>query len=232
MSRYLHLADSKNRNAEIIFSTKTKKTLVKLVTAQGSEVYTLRVLKGTANNAYEGLLKTHKDPEAIAQAMLKGDPEINLQMTGRFIKGSTRVYIDENLKPVSRIKKKEIVYAPDGTIKEERVPKEFMANIAAELPLKAGKLFPKKEMYNKLVFAKKYQLHHINGLTFDFLFDIAKELHDQQALMMIGGGAKGNEPLVFQDGGKTYRAFLEGRIKEKSYILLLHLTNLELKAVE
>jgi len=38
--------------------------------------------------------------------------------------------------------------------------------------------------------------------------------------------------LNSKDEGKTYRAFLEGRIKEKSYILLLHLTNLELKAVE
>ncbi len=231
MSRYIHIADSKNRDAEIIFSNKTKKPFVKQVTPQGEEVHTFRVLKGTASNAYEGLFKTHKDPEAIAQVMLAGDPEINLQMTGRFIKGATRVYIDQDLKPVSRIKKKEIVYAPDGTVKEERIPKELMANIATALPLKAGKLFPKKEMYNKLVFAKKYQLHHINGLTFDFLFEIAKELHDKESIMMIGGGAKGNEPLVFQDGGKTYRAYLEGRVNEKSYILLLHLTNLELKPI-
>jgi hypothetical protein len=48
---------------------------------------------------------------------------------------------------------------------------------------------------------------------------------------MLGGGVKGNEPLVFQDGGKTYRAFLEGRVKDKSYILLIHLSNLELKGI-
>ena len=48
---------------------------------------------------------------------------------------------------------------------------------------------------------------------------------------MIGAGVKGNEPLVFQDGGKSYRAFLEGRVKDKSYILLLHLSNLELKGI-
>lgn len=232
MSRYLHIADSKNRDAEIIFSSKTKKPLIKMVTASGDDVHTLRVLKGTARNAYEGLLKIHQDPEAIAQAMLKEDPEIDLQMTGRFIKGSTRVYIDQDLKPVTRITKKEIVHAPDGSIKEERIPKVLLANIATELPLKSGKLFPKKDMYNKLVFAKKYQLHHINGLTFDFLYDMAKELHEKDSLMMIGGGAKGNEPLVFQDGGKTYRAYLEGRVKDKSYILLMHLTNLELKAIE
>ena len=61
--------------------------------------------------------------------------------------------------------------------------------------------------------------------------DEAKELHDKESLMMLGGGAKGNEPLVFQDGGKTYRAFLEGRVKDNMYVLLLHLSNLELKGV-
>jgi hypothetical protein len=231
MSRYIHIADSKNRDAEIIFTNKPKKPLLKQITSDGKEVHTLRVLKGTAKNAYEGLLKIFVNPEAIADAMLSGDPEIDLHMTGRFIKGTTRVYIDKDLKPVTRISKKEIVHAPGGIVKEERVPNELMANIMGELPLKAGKLFPKKDMYNKLVFAKKYQLHHINGLTFDFLFEIAKELHEKESLMIIGGGSKGNEPLVFQDGGKSYRAFLEGRVKENSYVLLLHLSNLELKGV-
>ena len=43
--------------------------------------------------------------------------------------------------------------------------------------------------------------------------------------------AKGNEPQVNQDGGKTYRAFLEGRTKDQAYILLIHLSNLELKGI-
>jgi hypothetical protein len=51
------------------------------------------------------------------------------------------------------------------------------------------------------------------------------------AIFMLAGGVKGNEPLVFQDGGKTYRAFLEGRIRGNSYILLIHLSNLELKGI-
>ena len=62
-------------------------------------------------------------------------------------------------------------------------------------------------------------------------FEMAKELQEKDAMMMLAGGAKGNEPLVFQDGGKTYRAFLEGRVKDKSYILLIHLSNLELKGI-
>ena len=231
MSRYIHIADAKGRDAEIIFNSKPKKPTVKLVTEKGEEVQSLRVLKGAINNSFEGMSKSIGEGEAIAQAMITSDPEIDLNITGRFINGSSRVYIDQDLKPVSRITKKEIVHNPDGSVKEERVPKELLANILSEIAVKPGKLFPKKDMYNKLVFAKKYQLHHINGLTFDFLFEMAKELHDKESLMMLGGGAKGNEPLVFQDGGKTYRAFLEGRVKDNTYVLLLHLSNLELKGI-
>jgi hypothetical protein len=60
---------------------------------------------------------------------------------------------------------------------------------------------------------------------------MAKELQEKDAMIMLAGGIKGNEPLVFQDGGKTYRAFLEGRIRDNSYILLIHLSNLELKGI-
>jgi hypothetical protein len=86
-------------------------------------------------------------------------------------------------------------------------------------------------MYNKVVFVKKYQLHHVNGLTFEFLYDIAKQLEDEQSLMIVGAGKNGKDPLVFQDGGKKYRGFLEGRTQGKKYLLVLHLSNLELKDI-
>ena len=34
-----------------------------------------------------------------------------------------------------------------------------------------------------------------------------------------------------KNGGKTYRAFLEGRVKDKTYVLLMYLSNLELKGI-
>ena len=71
----------------------------------------------------------------------------------------------------------------------------------------------------------------LNGITYDFLFSIAKELADKDSMVMMAAGPKGNEPLVFNDGGKPYRAFLEGRIKNDKYCLLLHLTDLELKSI-
>ena len=233
MARYINLADSKGRNAEVIFSGITKKSAVRMVTADGNDVKTLRVLKGKAENAYEGLILKYGDQETVAQKIIQEDPEIDVFMTGRFITGSSKVYVDKNLRPVFKISTKEVVYAPDGTVKEERIPKETVANIIAEFPVRpTGKLFPRKEIYSKLVFAKKYQVRHVNGLTFDFLYELAKELNEKDSLMMLAAGPKGNEPLVFQDGGKGYRAFLEGRLKADGYILLLHLSNLELKAVQ
>jgi hypothetical protein len=71
----------------------------------------------------------------------------------------------------------------------------------------------------------------VDVLTFDFLMDLAKELSEKDSMMMLGAGAKGTDPLVFQDGGKSYRAFLEGRVKEDGFVLLMHLSNLELKGI-
>ena len=232
MSRQINLADNKGRNAEVILKSFTKKPLVKTVTPKGEATQTVRVLKSVAQNSYENLLKANEGDEAVAQLLITADPEFDKAMTGLFVEQTSKVYVDSDLKPVFRIQKKEAVYLPDGTLKEERTPKESIANILAEHPIKpAGKLLPKKEVYNKFVFLKKYQLTHINGLTFDFLYEMAKDLQEKDSMIMLAGGAKGNEPLVFQDGGKTYRAFLEGRVKDKSYILLIHLSNLELKGI-
>jgi hypothetical protein len=60
---------------------------------------------------------------------------------------------------------------------------------------------------------------------------MAKELYEKKSLMLLGAGLKGNEPLIFQDNGKPYRAFLEGRIDGEGYLLLMHLSNLELKSI-
>jgi hypothetical protein len=49
--------------------------------------------------------------------------------------------------------------------------------------------------------------------------------------MMMGAGQSGKEPLVMSDGGKPYRAFLEGRIKGDKYCLILHLADQELKSL-
>ena len=54
-------------------------------------------------------------------------------------------------------------------------------------------------------------------------------LGKKDALLLVRGGEKANEPLVMNRGGLPYNAFLEGRVKGDAYCLVLHLSNMELK---
>ena len=174
--------------------------------------------------------KSAQNRAKLSENLVVSDPELDLELTGKFIDDVSRVYINEEQKPVFRVKKIEKIFSPKAELKEEREPKYNESNIANESIVNwTGKMMPRAKVYNKLVFDKKYQLKHVNGLTYDFLYEMAKELSDKDSLMMLGGGKSGKEPLVMNDGGKPYRAFLEGRVKGEKYCLILHLTDQELK---
>ena len=127
----------------------------------------------------------------------------------------------------------EHVFLPDGTEKEVRPETSTTCNIASDgLPIRwTGKMIPRKKAMRMFVFRKSYQVQHVNGLTYDFLFDMAKKLADADAMMLVGGGQKGVAPLVMSNGGTPYRAFLEGRVEGERYALILRLTNMELKSI-
>jgi hypothetical protein len=218
------------------------KPAITMVMESGDKVINKRVVKGTSQTSTQTLLAKYNDKpkegvdfqmqlaSKLAEDLIASDPESDLELTGKFIEDVARVYINEDEKPVFSVKKTEKIFSPTAELKEEREPKYNDSNITGESIVNwTGKLMPKAKIYNKLVFHKKYQLKHINGLTYDFLFDMAKQLADKDAMMMMGGGTSGKEPLVMNDGGKPYRAFLEGRIKGDKYCLMLHLTDQELK---
>ena len=103
-------------------------------------------------------------------------------------------------------------------------------NLTGDIPLRwSGVFIPKDEAVRKFVFSGKAQLHHVNGLTFDFLYDMAKELEERGSLMLLGAGPKSTQPLILRRGGTPYRGFLEGRTDGDRYCLVLHFSNLELK---
>ena len=82
----------------------------------------------------------------------------------------------------------------------------------------------------KFVLLKKIQIRHSGSKAFDYLYGIAKLLQDKKSMMYLGGGPAGKDPLIFR--GTPFRGFLEGRVKKDSYLLVLHLSNLELKKNE
>jgi hypothetical protein len=93
-------------------------------------------------------------------------------------------------------------------------------------------LISKRDAVRKFVFVQKMQLAHVNGLTYDFLYGMAKELEAKNSLLLLGAGPKSNQPLILRRNGMPYRGFLEGRTRGDAYRLVLHLSNLELKAPE
>ncbi len=225
----INLANKKKRDAQVSIETVHTTRNVSYIDQDGKLTHNVRLLKSTVDQ--QGLTETYSLDELAAE-LVKGDPEIDIEHFGRYLTETSRVYTNNN-KIVFHVREEEVVLTPDGEEKERREREVKLQNVNTENPVPwSGKLIKKKDAVRKFVFTDTKQIKHTNGLTWDFLYEIAKELADKDSLMLVGGGKKGNEPLVFQRGGRAYRGFLEGRIKGESYCLLLHLSNLELKKPE
>lgn len=228
----INLSDSRGRDAIVAARSAAAPPRLRRLDAEGRQVQSRRVVKATLDREHEALLAANGgDPAKLSAALIAGDPELDLELCGLFLTEAPRVHVDPDRHIVHHVTKWEVVRLPDGTIKERRPRRTPEPNVALELPLKwTGRLIPKAEAVRKFVFASTMQIEHVNGLTFDFLFGMAKELAEKDSLMLVGAGPKGNQPLIFQRNGNSYRGFLEGRVAGDRYALILHLSNLEMKA--
>ena len=227
----VNLTDSRSRDAVVKAETTGVDEEVRYVDDENQPSYTRKILKATVEQDFETLVKNHEgDAEALGAALVEGDPEVDMEICGHFLWGVSKVYVDSSDGIVYRIEQQEIVRGPDGSVREKRPRNRPEANVDSEIPLTwTGRKIDKDDAVRRFVFASKLQIVHINGLTYDFLYGMAKELAESNSLMMVGGGSKGRDPLVFRRGSVPYRGFLEGRIDGDKYLLLLHLSNLELK---
>ena len=88
---------------------------------------------------------------------------------------------------------------------------------------------PRTELVRRFVIKRTLQVRHDSGITYDYLYKMAKELDEADAVVLLGAGEKGREPLRFAQNGSPYQAFLEGRVDGPRYKLLMHLSDMELK---
>ncbi len=229
--RTIHLTNDKKRNAQVGFESIHTEQRVIFHAPDGHKARNVRFLKATLEQSAEALLSRAGSPDALSRGLVEGDPEIDMERVGRQLGAADRVLLSPEGHVIHSARIEEILYNPDGSERERRAPVITDANIDLDTPLAwTGKLFPRKEVLRKFVLQRKAQIMHVNGLTFDFLYEMAKNLHEKDHMLLLGGGPRGNLPLVFQRGGGTYRGFLEGRIQGEKYCLMLHLSNLELKA--
>ena len=230
----VNLTDSRSRDAVVKAETTGVAEEVRYVDNQGQSAHNRKILKATIDHDYDTLVAKHAgDAEALGKALIDADPEVDMEKCGLFLWGVSKVFVNSSDGIVYRIEQSEIVRDPSGKVKEERARERAEANIDTEIPLTWTCVkIAKDEAVRRFVFSSKLQIVHVNGLTYDFLYGMAKELAEENTLMMVGGGSKGRDPLVFRRGSVPYRGFLEGRVEGDKYILLLHLSNLELKVPE
>lgn len=227
----INIANSAGRDALVTTDSVRSPLKVRWVDGKGRQASNTRVVKATIDRDIAALQQKLGGLPDVATALIEDDPEIDLENTGRLLRDTSRVYVDQDREIVHKVEFWEIVRNPDGSERERRPRKMADPNIAGEVPLRwSGVYIDKAEACRKFVFAGKVQLHHINGLTYDFLYGMAKELEEKNCLMLIGAGPKSNQPLILRRGSTPYRGFLEGRTEGDKYCLLLHFSNMELKA--
>jgi hypothetical protein len=227
----INLCDSAGRDAFVAIESIGTTRKVRWVDSQGRQSNNARILRSSIENDVDAMRERYGELPNVAKALIEADPEIDLESTGRYLKDTSRVYVSPDRKVVHKVQFWEVVRNPDGSVRERRPRKVMDTNLAAETPLRWSGVFIKREQaLRKFVFVSKVQLHHINGLTYDFLYKMAKDLEAKDSLMLLGAGPKSNQPLIIRRGGAPYRGFLEGRTQGDKYALILHFSDLELKA--
>jgi hypothetical protein len=226
----INIRNPKGRDAVVAFEAVIPQRDVHFVDEKGKPVTTQKLLKTDIEHDLDALLKKKKgNLNALAKQLVKEDPEVDLDEFGMYLTDTSKVYVSKK-GIIHIVDEVEVVCNPDGTLRERRPRIKDPQNINTDVPLRwTGKFIDKDEAAHRFVFTHKRQLIHVNGLTFDFLYEMAQELDKRNSLLLIRGGEKGDQPIVMQRGGKPYNAFLEGRIDGDSYLLVLQLSNMELK---
>lgn len=211
-----------------------KNSKVGITRAQGKKVKTLQVTKDT-NKATETVrvLKGEKPDAVTANELIDSDPEIDLENIGLVLEQGTRAYFKPGKKEVEGgFQEFDVILSPTGEVKSKKPHEKRKANINDTQAIKITKRIPIAQALQQFVFVNHYALYHDDGLKYDFLYNLAKDLESKGELAKIGAGPKGLAPLVFIDGGSPYQAFLYGATDGDKYKLLVLLSNQELKVPE
>lgn len=228
MASYLHLANATGRDATIGVSAVPMPPAPVLGLPQTTLTFR-RYLAAAESGTHAAVSGRHGAD--YAQALIMGDPEIDIERVGQFIEHTVPVYLDGTGQILQADPKVfEVVLGPDGDERERREPVDTPANVNIQAPVRwSGRKVPLAEAVRRFSFQRRLQLQHVDGLTYDYLHAMARDLEQAQSLMLLGTGEKGAGPLIFQSNGRAYRGFLSGATEGPRYRLLLHLSDMELK---
>ena len=229
--RRLHIANAGNRDA-IVVAAPPKVPGGVTQGLNGEPAKFRRYIAAAEGMTHDDLVANIGDD--LSQAVINGDPEIDLERVGRFLEGTQSMLTTSTGEPMYASPRiMEITLDAKGVETGRKAPTDTPATVTEEIPLRwTGRKMPKKDVVRQFMFRRSLQLKHVDGVTFDFLYAMAKELHDEDVMMLMGAGESGKDAIILQLNGSAYRGFLEGRIEGEGFKLFLHLSNMELKKPE
>lgn len=224
----IHLTNSKGRNATIGASSIKPANSPKMGLKDEKTIFR-RFIASAETGVHERL--TEKFGADYSNILIESDPEVDIEIVGQTITGTQTVFLDGDSNLIyTEPRWIELILDPTGKEKERREVVDTSANVNSEMPLRwSGRKIPIKDAVKSYVFKRQLLLRHVDGLTYDFLFEMAQDLEKSSSMMLVGSGDKGSGALIFQANGRAYRGFLHGKTKGKSYRLTLHLSDMELK---
>lgn len=231
--RKIRLSDHRGREATVLLVPRRKPPSANFTDPSGSPVYFARLIKSTAETDHDALLSRYGDPESLARSLIDGDPEIDPESAGHEAGPCDRVHVGADGQPLYSARMIEVVCDSDGNEIARREPEELPANLVPDMPPRwSGKRIAKSEAARRYAFTRAYQVRHTNSLEFDFLFGLARYLEERKSLALVGSGPKGTGRLILERNGTPMKGFLEGRVKDGKYLLVLHLASFDLKRPE
>lgn len=231
--RRIWLADHRGRDAVVLLVPRRRPEGAQYRDAVGRPVRYARLVKATVETSGAALQKRFGDVATLARSLVEGDPEIDFEAGGRKAGRCDQVYVDGSGRPLYSARFVEVLYDVEGNEVQRRTPVDTPSNLVPDAPpVWSGKLTPRVDAARRFAFTRAYQVRHTNTLEFDFLRGLAAHLEKQASMALVGSGSKGTGPLICERNGLPMKGFLEGRTRDDSYLLVLHLAAFELKLPE
>lgn len=228
MASSIRLTNSKGRDATVGIATCKSLPHAKMGLLDETVEFR-RYLAATEAGAFQALSETYG--EDLAKTLIESDPEIDLERVGATISGTQTVFLDSSgAILMAEPEFIDVITRPDGSEVERKEPVVTESNVDTDIPLRwTGRKISIADAVRRFLFKRIIALSHSDGVTYDYLYAMAKELEDSGTVMLIGAGDKGTGPLIFQSNGRPYRGFLSGKTDGKKYQLHLLLSDMEMK---
>lgn len=206
---------------------KRKKT--KYLTNKDLDVKSVRNLVFDKDHRNEIILKQKN----LYNQLLNSNKEFDLEECGKYIQRLKRIVVNEEYNIVPNYKMIKKLTLPDNSIKEK--PYNITrANINIPdnpLIILNKNWISKDTLLENYIFDRNYFIKHISREQFDSLHKLAKKLNESNQMAEIIAYNKEEAkrtPIILRSKGKNYpKAYLEGRVNDEQFVLILHLSNRE-----